>query len=136
MVESFSQMFMQVTEGVLERSGAACGWVYLLEAAIGRGAEELLAAGGFAGDTSPDGMQRLLDFSPWDVKTARDATARYVVKAMGDPAAVLAVNDTGSLKTGRMSAGVTRMYTGTAGRVENCRVSVFAAYVTPDGSGR
>jgi SRSO17 transposase len=32
-----------------------------------------------------------------------------------------------------MSAGVARMYTGTAGRVENCQVGVFAAYVTPDG---
>jgi SRSO17 transposase len=56
-----------------------------------------------------------------------------VVKAMGDPAAVLAVDETGFLKKGRMSAGVARMYTGTAGRVENCQVGVFAAYVTPDG---
>ena len=32
-----------------------------------------------------------------------------------------------------MSAGVARMYTGTAGRVENFQVGVFAAYVTPDG---
>jgi len=32
-----------------------------------------------------------------------------------------------------MSAGVARQYTGTAGRVENCQVGVFAAYVTPDG---
>ena len=30
-------------------------------------------------------------------------------------------------------AGVARQYTGTAGRVENCQVGVFAAYVTPDG---
>ena len=48
---------------------------------------------------------------------------------MGDPAAVLAVDETGFLKKGRMSAGVARMYTGTAGRVENCQVGVFAAYV-------
>jgi hypothetical protein len=78
-------------------------------------------------------MQRLLDFSPWDEDAARDALARYVVRAMGDPAAVLAVDETGFLKKGRMSAGVARMYTGTAGRVENCQVGVFAAYVTPDG---
>jgi hypothetical protein len=32
-----------------------------------------------------------------------------------------------------MSAGVARMYTGTAGRIENCQVGVFMAYVTPDG---
>jgi SRSO17 transposase len=43
------------------------------------------------------------------------------------------VDETGFLKKGRMSAGVARMYTGTAGRVENCQVGVFAAYVTPDG---
>jgi SRSO17 transposase len=52
---------------------------------------------------------------------------------MGDPAAVLAVDETGFIKKGRMSAGVARMYTGTAGRIENCQVGVFAAYVTPDG---
>jgi DDE superfamily endonuclease len=46
---------------------------------------------------------------------------------------LLAVDETGFLKKGRTSAGVARMYTGTAGRVENCQVGVFAAYVTPDG---
>jgi SRSO17 transposase len=86
-----------------------------------------------AGDVSPDGMQRLLNFSPWDEDAARDALARYVARRMGDPAAVLAVDETGFLKKGRMSAGVARMYTGTAGRIENCQVGVFAAYVTPDG---
>jgi hypothetical protein len=35
---------------------------------------------------------------------------------------------------GRMSAGVARQYTGTAGRVENCQVGVFLAYCTPDGA--
>lgn len=87
----------------------------------------------FAGDASPDGMQRLLNSSPWDEDVARDALARYVVRRMGDPAAVLAVDETGFLKKGKMSAGVARMYTGTAGRVENCQAGVFAAYVTPDG---
>jgi len=87
----------------------------------------------FAGEVSPDGMQRLLNFSPWDEDAARDALARYVVARMGDPAAVLAVDETGFLKKGKMSAGVARMYTGTAGRIENCQVGVFTAYVTPDG---
>ena len=78
-------------------------------------------------------MQRLLKFSPWDEDAARDALTRYVISRMGDPAAVLAADETGLLKKGRMSAGVARQYTGTAGRVENCQVGVFAAYVTPDG---
>lgn len=124
--ESFSQMFMQVTGGVLERSGAACRWDYLPGLLSGAERKNSWQLAGFAGDASPDGMQRLLNFSPWDVKAARDATARYDVNAMGDPASV---DDTGFLETGRMSAGG-------AGRVENCQAGVFAAYVTPAGSGR
>jgi len=46
---------------------------------------------------------------------------------------VLAVDEAGFLKKRRMSAGVARMYTCTAGSVENCLVAVFAAYVTADG---
>jgi SRSO17 transposase len=87
-----------------------------------------------AGDVSPDGLQRLLNFSPWDEDACRDALVRYAVRNAGDPAAVLAVDETGFLKKGTRSAGVARMYTGTAGRVENCQVGVFLAYVTPDGS--
>ena len=79
-------------------------------------------------------MQRLLNFSPWDEDACRDAVRRYVVRNLGDPGAVLAVDETGFLKKGRMSAGVARMYTGTAGRVENCQVGVFLAYAAPDGS--
>ena len=88
----------------------------------------------FAGDASPDGMQRLLNFSPWDEDACRDALRRYVVANLGDPAAVLAVDETGFLKKGRMSAGVARQYTGTAGRIENCQVGVFLAYCAPDGA--
>ena len=33
---------------------------------------------------------------------------------------MLAVDETGFLKKGKMSAGVARQYTGTGGRVENC----------------
>ncbi len=88
----------------------------------------------FAGEPSPDGMQRLLNFSPWDEDACRDALARYVVRNLGDPGAVLAVDETGFLKKGRMSAGVARQYTGTAGRVENCQVGVFLAYCAPGGA--
>ena len=88
----------------------------------------------FAGDVSPDGMQRLLNFSPWDQDACRDAVIRFVVASLGDPGAVLIVDETGFLKKGTMSAGVARMYTGTAGRVENCQVGVFLAYAAPGGS--
>jgi SRSO17 transposase len=88
----------------------------------------------FAGDLSPDGMQRLLNFCAWDAGAVRDAVRRYVVKSLGDSAAVLVADETGFLKKGAKSAGVARQYTGTAGRVENAQVGVFLAYAAPDGS--
>src|SRR5258708_25358004 len=85
----------------------------------------------FAGDKSPDGMQRLLNFSPWDQDACRDALSRYVVRNMGDPGAVLAVDETGFLKKGKTSAGAARQYTGTAGRIENAQGGGFPAYAGP-----
>lgn len=52
----------------------------------------------------------------------------YVVERLGDPDAVLIVDDTGFLKQGVRSAGVARQYSGTAGRVENCQIETFLAY--------
>ncbi len=43
------------------------------------------------------------------------------------------VDETGFLKKGTRSVGVKRQYTGTAGKVENCQVGVFLAYVAPRG---
>jgi SRSO17 transposase len=131
--ESFNEMFMQVAGCFANARVRRHGRAYLLGLLSRAERKNSWQLAEFAGDVSPDGTQRLLNFSPWDEDAARDALARYVARSMGDPAAVLAVGETGFLKEGRMSAGVARMYTGTAGRVENCQVGVFAAYLTPDG---
>jgi SRSO17 transposase len=131
--ESFNEMFMQVAGVFSNARVRRHGRAYLLGLLSGAERKNSWQLAEFAGEASPDGMQRLLNFSPWDEDAARDALARYAVRSMGDPAAVLAVDETGFLKKGRMSAGVARMYTGTAGRVENCQAGVFAAYLTPDG---
>jgi SRSO17 transposase len=54
----------------------------------------------FAGDLSPAGMQRLLNFYAWDEDAARDVLRGYVTRHLGDPGAVLAVDETGFLKKG------------------------------------
>ena len=46
---------------------------------------------------------------------------------------MLALDDTAFLKKGTRSAGAARQYSGTAGRVENSRVGVFAAYISARG---
>ena len=86
-----------------------------------------------AGDLSPDGMQRLLNFYAWDADTVRDDLRGYVLDRLGDPAGVVVADETGFLKKGTCSAGVQRQYSGTAGRIENCQLGVFLTYVSPRG---
>ena len=45
------------------------------------------------------------------------------------PDAVLVIDETGFLKQGKASCGVARQYTGSAGKITNCQIGVFAAYV-------
>jgi len=85
------------------------------------------------GETTPDGVQRLLRTARWDADDVRDDLRSYVVERLGDPAAVLVIDETGFLKKGTKSAGVARQYSGTAGRIENCQIGVFLAYASPQG---
>jgi SRSO17 transposase len=86
-----------------------------------------------AGDASPDGMQHLLARAVWDADGVRDDVRAYVVEHLGDPGAVLVIDETGDLKKGTATAGVQRQYTGTAGRVENAQVTVWLVYATGAG---
>lgn len=87
----------------------------------------------WAGEVSPDGMQRLLRRADWDVDGVRDDVRAYVAEQLGQPDGVLIADDTGFLKKGTRSAGVQRQYSGTAGRTENCQVGVFLAYASGHG---
>jgi SRSO17 transposase len=86
-----------------------------------------------AGERTPDGMQRLLATADWDPELVRDDLRAYVVEQLGDPSAVLVVDETGFLKKGTTSVGVQRQYCGTAGKVDNCQLGVFLAYASPKG---
>ena len=86
-----------------------------------------------AGDARPDGVQDFLARMHWDADAVRDDLRAYVVEHLGDPDAVLVLDETGFLKKGDKSAGVKRQYSGTAGRIENCQIGVFLAYTSRHG---
>jgi SRSO17 transposase len=86
------------------------------------------------GEEAPYGVQHLLGRSDWEPDEVRDDLRAYVVEALGDPDAVLILDETGFLKKGTHSAGVARQYTGTAGRIENAQVGVFLAYAGRHGT--
>jgi SRSO17 transposase len=87
----------------------------------------------FAGDASPTNLQHFIGRARWDADAVRDDLVRYVAEHLGDPDGVLIVDETGFLKKGTKSAGVGRMYSGTAGRIENCQIGVFCAYRSAKG---
>ncbi|SNQ48132.1 transposase [Frankia canadensis] len=88
----------------------------------------------FSQDAGPQKMQRLLNEYAWDEDAVGDVVRSYVVENLIEPDGVLVLDETGFIKKGKKSAGVQRQYSGTAGRVENCQIGVFAAYVS--GKGR
>src|ERR1041384_7122652 len=53
-----------------------------------------------AGQVSPDGMQRLLRRADWDVDGVRDDVRDLVVEHLGEPDAVVVIDDTGFMKKG------------------------------------
>ncbi|WP_372452542.1 IS701 family transposase, partial [Nonomuraea harbinensis] len=73
----------------------------------------------------------MLNHARWDVDAVRDALRAQVAERLGCLDGVLVVDDTGFEKKGRRSAGVQRQYTGTAGKITNCQVGVFASYLHP-----
>lgn len=86
-----------------------------------------------AGDRGPWRQQAILGRGHWDADALRDIVRGYVLETLADPGAVLVVDETGFLKQGRASCGVGRQYTGSAGKITNCQIGVFAAYVSRHG---
>jgi SRSO17 transposase len=86
-----------------------------------------------AGESRPDGMQRLLNSTVWDADQVRDDLRAYILEQLGDPHAVLVIDETSVRKHGNKSAGVATQHCGTTGQLENCQVGVFLAYASPKG---
>jgi SRSO17 transposase len=86
-----------------------------------------------AGDLGPWRQQAILGRGRWDADVLRDIVRDYVVETLSDLDAVLVIDETGFLKQGKASCGVGRQYTGSAGKITNCQIGVFAAYVSRHG---
>src|SRR6185369_2198357 len=86
-----------------------------------------------AGDPGPWRQQAILGRGRWEADALRDVVRDYALETLAAPDAVLVLDETGFLKQGRSSCGVARQYTGSAGKITDCQVGVFAAYVSRHG---
>ena len=86
-----------------------------------------------AGHVTPRRIQALLAEHAWDWKAALAALQRFILAYLGDPEAIVVLDETAELKKGTKTVGVARQHAGITGQVENCQTVVFLAYVTaPD----
>lgn len=129
----FDDMFALVAGRFAQADSRRRARMYLLGLLSGAERKNSWTLAEQAGDLTPDGMQRLLNFYRWDADAVRDDLRGYVLEHLGDPSGIAVADETGFLKKGTKSAGVQRQYSGTAGRIENCQLGVFLAYTSSKG---
>ena len=78
-------------------------------------------------------LQRFVSVASWDDNKIISKYRSLVNDDLGSPDGALIFDESGFLKKGQDSVGVARQYCGTAGKVDNCQVGVFAAYVSEHG---
>jgi SRSO17 transposase len=83
------------------------------------------------GEREPKGLQRLLNLSPWDADALLAVNREYAMEHLASPLGILVADPTGFAKKGTKSVGTQRQYSGTLGRIDNCQIATFLAYVTP-----
>jgi SRSO17 transposase len=85
------------------------------------------------GDATPRSLQRLLTEAPWETAPIIDALQGYLAPRLSGSDGVFVLDETGFPKKGSKSVGVARQYCGTLGKVGNCQLGVFLAYVSERG---
>jgi SRSO17 transposase len=83
------------------------------------------------GESNPAALQNFVNLSPWDADALLALNRDYALEHLADPCGVLVADPTGFPKKGIKSVGVQRQYSGTLGRIDNCQIATFLAYVTP-----
>ena len=78
-------------------------------------------------------MQRFISDAEWDDDNILNKYHSLVNEDLGTANGVLIFDETGFIKKGNESIGVSKQYCGSIGKVDNCQVGVFSAYASPFG---
>jgi SRSO17 transposase len=81
-------------------------------------------------DQERQALQKFLGQSPWDHRPLLDELTRQVGSELGEPDGVLVFDPSAFPKQGSESVGVARQWCGRLGKVDNCQVGVYLAYVS------
>ena len=80
-------------------------------------------------DQEREPLQQFIGQSPWDHRHWLVELARQVGRELGGPDGVLVLDPSAFPKKGDASVGVQRQWCGRLGKIDNCQVGVYLAYV-------
>lgn len=80
---------------------------------------------------APRTLQRFLESIKWAEGRLRDRCQQLVATEHAHPEAIGCVDESGTTKSGRDTAGVGRQYNGNRGKIDNCVVGVHLTYSAP-----
>jgi SRSO17 transposase len=78
-------------------------------------------------------VQHFVGAGCWNDEAVMAELRRHVAEVLGDAEGVLVLDSSGFAKKGTASCGVDRQWCGRLGKIDNCQVGVFLAYVTATG---
>jgi SRSO17 transposase len=78
-------------------------------------------------------LQLFVGAGGWQDAAVTAELRRHVAQTLGDPEGVWVLDGSAFPKKGHDSCGVARQWCGRLGKVDNCQVGVFLAYVAPRG---
>jgi len=81
-------------------------------------------------DKAPRTLQRFLESVKWDEEKLRDRCQQIVASEHAAPDAIGIVDESGTTKSGKDTAGVGRQWNGNRGKIDNCVVGVHLGYST------
>lgn len=128
-LETFAEPFAESLTGTHQRRHVAEYMTGLLSQ-LERKTGEAIA---YLHDQERQGLQKFVGEVPWDHKPLLVSLAHQVGRELGEADAVLVFDPSAFPKKGTKSVGVTRQWCGRLGKLDNCQVGVFLAYVSRKG---
>jgi len=125
-LESFVEPFAASLDQPEQRRHAA-EYVTGLLSKLPRKSGEAIA---YLHDHHRQGLQNFVGSVPWGHKPLLAILARQIGEDLGDPDGVIVFDPSAFAKKGTKSVGVARQWCGRLGKVDNCQVGVFMAYVS------
>lgn len=128
-LETFVQPFAASIDG-LQQKRHTFEYLIGLLSKLGRKTGEGIA---YLLDQERQGIQKFIAQVPWEDAPLLKTLATEVGQELGVADGVLVFDPSAFAKKGTRSVGVTRQWCGRIGKVENCQVGIYMAYVSSKG---